>query len=166
MIQTRNNIFETNSSSTHCLVINPDKNFEKKFKLVLNDNGEIEVTGYDQLSEWSAYGFYDKLSYMLSWMYLRENDNPYWSDASELSDFVYPSDYADTCHEDEYQTILEVIQKHFPQVKGIRLTKIKYINWDHQTMPHESGFVIDLEDEEQVEGYLFNDDAIVRVGRD
>lgn len=165
MKQVRNNIFETNSSSTHCLVINPSKDFEKHFNLVLNENSEIEVEGWDQLSDYSAYGFYEKLAYMLSWMYLRENDNPYWSNASELEDFVYPSDYVDTCYEDDYQTILDVIQKHLPNVKGFRLTNLKNINWDHQTMPYENDFVIDF-NEEEIEGYLFNDDCLVRVGRD
>jgi hypothetical protein len=33
-------------------------------------------------------------------------------------------------------------------------------------MPYESDFIIDLYNEEEIEGYLFNDDAIVRVGRD
>lgn len=165
MKQVRNNIFETNSSSTHCLVINPAKDFEKNFNLILNGNDEIEVEGWDQLSECRAYGFYEKLAYMLSWMYLRENDNPYWTDANEIEDFVFPSDYVDTYYEDEYRTILEVIQKHFPNVKGYRLTNIKNINWDHQTMPYESSFIIDF-NEEEIEGYLFNDDAVVRVGRD
>lgn len=166
MIQVRNRLFETNSSSTHSLVINPTPNYEDTHKLVLNDNGEVEVNGWDQTSEFCAYGFYEKLAYMLTWMYLRENDNPYWSDAQEFEDFVYPSDYVDTRYDDEYQTILEVIQKHFPKVTGFRLTNIGDINWDHQTMPYESDFVIDLYDDTQIEGYLFNDDAVVKVGRD
>ena len=166
MIHQRNNIFETNSSSTHSLVITPPENFEKDFDLILNDKNEIEVNGWDQLSEWVAYGFYEKLAYMLSWMYLQDNDDPYWSDATELEDLVYPSDYIDTMHEEEYIAVFNVIKKHFPQVEGLRLTNVKWINWDHQTKPFESDFVIDLEDEEQIEGYLFNDDAIVRVGRD
>jgi hypothetical protein len=167
MIQIRKNCFETNSSSTHSLVITPKKDFEKDFNLILNDKNEIEVNGWDQLSDYVAYGFYEKLAYMLSWMYLRENDNPYWDEEDvERDDFVYPSDYLDTTYEDEYQTILEVIQKHFPQVKGFRLTNISEISWDHQTMPYESDFIIDLYNEEEIEGYLFNDDAIVRVGRD
>ena len=165
MRQLRKNIFETNSSSTHCLVINPSKDFEKHFNLVLNANSEIEVDGWDQLSDYTAYGFYDKLSYMLSWMYLRENDDPEWSEDGELSDFVYPSDNVDAMYSDEYDTILEVIQKHFPVVKGIRLTNVNNICWDHQTMPFESDFVINFT-EEEIEGYLFNDDCIVKVGRD
>lgn len=166
MIQKRYNAFETNSSSTHSLVITPPENFEKDFDLILNDKNEIEVNGWDQLSEWVACGFYEKLAYMLSWMYLQDNDDPYWSDATELEDLVYPSDYIDTMHEEEYIAVFNVIKKHFPQVEGLRLTNVKWINWDHQTKPFESDFVIDLEDEEQIEGYLFNDDAIVRVGRD
>lgn len=166
MIQKRYNLFETNSSSTHSLVITPKKDFENDFNLVLNDKNEIEVEGWDQLSEYCAYGFYEKLAYMLSWMYLQDNDDPYWSDAKELNDLVYPSDYINTTHEDEYEAVLNAIKKHFPDVNGIRLTNVKNINWDHQTMPYESDFVIDLYDEEQIEGYLFNDDALVRVGRD
>lgn len=167
MIQCRNKIFETNSSSTHCLSIRPQKDFEKNFDLVLDANGYIAVTGWDQLSEYVAYGFYEKLAYMLTWMYLRENDNPYWDENdTEREDFAYPSDYLDSMYEDEYQTILKVIQKHFPKVKGLRLTNLKYITWDHQTMPYESDFVISLYSEPQIEGYLFNDDAEVIVGRD
>ena len=167
MKQTRNKIFETNSSSTHSLVITPKKDFEKDFNLVLNDKNEIEVQGWDQLSDYGAYGFYEKLAYMLSWMYLQDNDNPYWDDeGTERNDLVYPSDYIDTMHDDEYDNVYHVIKKHFPQVAGIRLSNISNISWDHQTMPYESDFVIDLYDEDQIEGYLFNDDAIVRVGRD
>lgn len=166
MIQVRNRLFETNSSSTHSLVIAPDKNFEKNFNLVLNNDGMIEVNGWDQNSDYVAYGFYEKLAYMLSWMYLRENDNPSWSDAKEFEDFIYPSDYVDTSYEDEYQTILEVIQKHYPQVKGFVLKNIDDISWDHQTMPYESDFVITLWSEEEIEGYLFNNSVKVVVGRD
>lgn len=166
MRQTRNSIFETNSSSTHSLVINPQADFEKNFNLVLDSDGYISVDGWDQLHEYVAYGFYEKLSYMLTWMYLRENDNPYWSDAEEISDLVYPSDYIDTTYDDDYQTILEIIQKHFPQVKGFRLTNLANVSWDHQTMPYESDFVISLYNEAEIEGYLFNNDVKVVVGRD
>lgn len=167
MKETRQSVFETNSSSTHCIVINPKKDFEKNFKMKLNDKGEIEVDGWDQNSEYCAYGFYEKLAYMLSWMYLRENDNPAWDDAGIVrSDFAYPSDDFDSSYEDEYELILETIQERFPEVKGIRLTNVSNIEWDHQTMPYESDFVIDIWNREQLEGYLFNDDALVRVGRD
>jgi hypothetical protein len=167
MIQTRHNLFETNSSSTHSLVIAPDKDFEKNFNLVLNKDGMIEVDGWDQTSDYVAYGFYEKLAYMLSWMYLRENDNPYWKEDDEpLDDMVYPADNFDSSYEDEYQTILEVIQKHYPQVKGFVLKNIDDISWDHQTMPYESDFVISIWNEEEVEGYLFNDSVKVVVGRD
>lgn len=167
MIQTRKSIFETNSSSTHCIVVTPEKDFEKNFNIILNENNEVVVNGWDQTSEYCAYGFYEKLAYMLSWMYLRENDDPSWDDeGTEHSDFVYPSDYLDTTYEDEYALILETIKEHFPQVEGIRLTNIGDIAWDHQTMPYESDFVIDIWDKEQLEGYLFNDNALVRVGRD
>ena len=167
MITKRENIFETNSSSTHCLVVIPTKDYEKQFKLNLNKSGKITVSGWDQMSEYTAYGFYEKLAYMLSWMYLRENDNPYWDDNDVIrEDFEYPSDNFNSCYADEYDTILKVIQKHYPEVTGIRLVNISDINWDHQTMPHESDFIIEIYNEEQVEGYLFNDSAIVRVGRD
>lgn len=167
MIQVRNNLFETNSSSTHSLVINPDKNFEKNFNLALNNDGMIEVNGWDQNSDYVAYGFYEKLAYMLSWMYLRENDNPYWREYEEpLDDMIYPDDNFDSSYEDEYSIILEVIQKHYPQVKGFVLKNIDDISWDHQTMPYESDFVISIWNDEEVEGYLFNDSVKVVVGRD
>lgn len=166
MINIRYKSFETNSSSTHCLVITPKKDYEKNFEIQLNEEGELAVTGWDQLSEYTAYGLYEKLAYMLSWMYLRENDNPCWTDKKEFEDLVYPSDNFDSMYDDEYETILKCIKKHYPQVNAIRLTDIRWINWDHQTAPYESDFVIDLDNEEQIEGYLFNDDAIVRVGRD
>ena len=166
MKQIRKNLFETNSSSTHSLVITPKKDYEKTFEVPLNSNQEIEVDGWDQYYDYSAYGFLEKLAYMLSWMYIRDNGNPYWSDKKEFEDFVYPSDYIDTYYSNDYDLILEVIQKHYPHVKGYRLKHIDQISWDHQTCPDESDFVIDLYDEEQIEGYLFNDDAVVRVGRD
>ena len=167
MKHIRHNLFETNSSSTHSLVIAPDMYYEKHFTPELNENGMIEVNVWDQNSEHVAYGFYEKLAYMLSWMYLRENDNPYWKEDDEkIDDMIYPSDYFDSSYEDEYHTILEVIQAHYPQVKGFVLKNIDEISWDHQTMPYESDFVITLWDDAQIEGYLFNDSVKVVVGRD
>ena len=167
MKNIRNRLFETNSSSTHSLVIAPDLEMIKQFKPRLNKDGMIEVDGWDQLSDHVAYGFYEKLSYMLSWMYLRENGNPYWrEDDEEIDDMTYPSDYFDSNYEDEYDNILKVIQKHYPEVKGIRLTNVSNISWDHQTMPYESDFIVCLWNEDEIEGYLFNDAVKVIVGRD
>lgn len=167
MRQVRNGLFETNSSSTHSLVINPDPNFTKNFNLVLDENGYIEVDGYDQFNDCVAYGFYEKLAYMLSWMYLRDNDDPSWVDnREELNDMVYPSDYFDSSYENEYSNILDVIRKYFPEVKGFVLKNVGDINWDHQTTPYESDFVISLWNETEIEGYLFNDNVKVVVGRD
>ena len=91
----------------------------------------------------------------------------YWiEDEEPLDDMVYPADNFDSSYEDEYHTILEVIQSHYPQVKGFVLKNINDISWDHQTMPYESDFVITLWDEAQIEGYLFNDSVKVVVGRD
>ena len=79
---------------------------------------------------------------------------------------IYPSDYFDSTYEDEYDNILKVIQKHYPEVKGIRLTNVSNISWDHQTMPYESDFIVCLWNEDEIEGYLFNDSVKVVVGRD
>ena len=165
MIQTRKGIFETNSSSTHCLVVRAHEDYDNTHKIRLDAKGYINVNGWNQINNTVAYGFYEKLAYMLSWMYLR--DYGYYPE-SEEDKFAYPSDDFDSTNEDDYKTILKVIKNHYPEVNGFQVNKVSDIEFDHQTAPdgYYCGFIIDIWNLEQLEGYLFNDDAVVVVGHD
>lgn len=93
MIQIRKNVFETNSSSTHCLVINNDANFSEdafnaKYDVFAGKSEPIYVNGEEIPDGECFVSVQDKLSYLvrLICMQLRseEDDWDYELPANKL----------------------------------------------------------------------------------
>lgn len=92
MIQVRKNIFETNSSTTHCLVIGKTQTLQKKIEEFKKTNGNKIVFGknpYDEVRE-RMYNdptidentsFQDKADILYFSMYV-------WTDCSTVADFL------------------------------------------------------------------------------
>lgn len=67
MEKIRNGVFETNSSSTHAIVV--DTKTDYKTEIFRQDNEVIEVSGWEYGWEWETYNdFHSKLDYMLTMM--------------------------------------------------------------------------------------------------
>ena len=79
MIQIRNSIFETNSSSTHSIIICPEDDYEK-FR-----SGEILITGYE--SGHKAGLFIDRSSAIHILHAKYEDNEPYFRDEYEIETF-------------------------------------------------------------------------------
>jgi hypothetical protein len=174
MICIRENIFETNSSSTHSVCVNFKKliNIDSFDNLVIEGNKCIitAINQMDDFDKWQVRGERDKLNYLFTWMYLRDNGPVMNGSHVFTRDSVsWPEPYGGIetgIYEEEYRNLLSVIQKKYPNVEGISFLNPKNAEFDHQTSPWEEDFIIDLNDSNEIYNYLFNDHLYIQIGHD
>ena len=178
MIQVRHNLFETNSSSTHCI------SFKFKKQQVPIENLRIfgdtcVIYGIDQSDFYPLVsGERDKLDYIFTWMYIRDDnyiayhrwDNDDCEDSINDIDLWWPDSDKPTIdtrqNNDEYQNILESIKRKYPEVEKICFKQAYNSSFDHQTGPFEEDSIIDLTDQDEIYNYLFNNHITVEIGHD
>ena len=141
----RSNIWETNSSSVHSLVI--DKSGLEESNLPINKDGYI-VAHYGNFGrEKETYSDQEsKLSYLLSQCYylsgLPEED--------KFGKFDYGvSDYY-------YESIVDAVINYDHRAKGIEIIGLEP-EIDHQSIPYDGDMnLVDYWDEENVQQFIFN----------
>ena len=174
MICIRENIFETNSSSTHSVCVNFKKliNIDSFDNLVIEGNKCI-ITAINQMDDFGKWqpvrGERDKLNYLFTWMYIRDTD--LYVTGESYPDAVYwPESYGGIytgLSEEQYKNLLSAIQKKYPKVEGISFLNPKNAEFDHQTSPwEEDDFIIDLDDTNEIYNYLFNNHLYIQIGHD
>lgn len=135
--QIRNNVFETNSSSVHTLVICNDGREPSEFKL--NKNGEIEVDfgqfGKDKRIYTSQY---DKLSYLITCLY-----------------YLSGYDISDIYDKWEFRKIQDVVCK-YAGATGIKILCNLEPEIDHQSQPYSEIEIINVYDKEAIIDFVFN----------
>lgn len=141
MLQIRKGVFETNSSSSHAIVVGKKDSMAslEDAKWRLDDNGMIEFYegdlefgwGFDILINW-----YDRLRYAVA-------------------------SCADMCDDDTLDRISSLCEKRIPGCKGLDLSEVKGVI-DHQSMGlfQEALSKISLED------FIFNDRYAVIIDND
>lgn len=134
----REDIFETNSSSVHSLVISNDGREPSKFKL--NKDGEIEIDFGQFGKDLCLYtSQYDKLSYLITCLYyLSEYD-----DISNIYDMW------------EFKRIQEAVCK-YSGATGIKILGEQDPDIDHQSQPYSEISIIDVYDEDAIINFVFN----------
>lgn len=134
----REDVFETNSSSVHSLVISNDGREPSKFKL--NKDGEIEID-FGQFGKDLCFytSQYDKLSYLITCLYyLSEYD-----DISNIYDMW------------EFKRIQEAVCK-YSGATGIKILGEQDPDIDHQSQPYSEISIIDIYDEDAIINFVFN----------
>ena len=140
--QIRKSVFETNSSSVHTLVY-PKGNCSIPISDISKD-GVVTV----QCSDFSYYGYvedlYEKLQYLCSYIALD-----------------------DTIKEmEEDESILDAIKMKDPSVKELKVIHCECAMFDHQTSPYESSCIVNLNDTDSINTFLFNDEIKIKLDRD
>lgn len=141
----RNNIWETNSSSQHSLVV--DKSGLEESNLPINKDGYIVAHYGDFGREKEIYSDQEsKLSYLLSQCYylsrLPEEDK-----FGKIDDAV--SDYY-------YESIVEAVLNYDNRAKGIEIIGPEP-EIDHQSIPYGGDMnLVNYWDEEDVQQFIFN----------
>ena len=160
----RNNIWETNSSSSHTVTIRGMKNLNEHYK---TSSAIIEV----KLDEYGWSGdpcddFYSKLAYALSMVLHTEYPGfDYWDDR-----FVVDQDILEECA--GYQSILKAIQGHFNCCDRIVIRKRIGAYYPYGYIGHQSyedyGSLQDFLDDWNVdiERFLFDDGVTVWISND
>lgn len=150
-IQIRQSTFETNSSSVHTLVL-PKGSCEQVLKP--DEHGKIRVECDDFSDCGVVYGLHEKLSYLCSFIALDHSGSI--------------NENGDMSSEDCWglESILEAIQRKYPDILEIVVTHCYAAQFDHQTHPCNSSCIINLWDIDQIETFLFNDDIKINMGRD
>lgn len=133
----RKNVFETNSSSVHSLVISNEGREQSEFKL--NKEGKIEVDFGDFGKDERLYtSQYDKLSYLITCLYYLSGWN-----------------VEDIYEKWEFEIIEEAICEH-SGAKGIHIVGKNEPHIDHQSMPYSNIEIINAYDEDEVINFVFN----------
>ncbi len=145
--QVRNNLFETNSSSVHTLVISNDGREPSNFKL--NKEGKIEVDFGEFGKDLCLYtSQYDKLSYLMTCLY-----------------YLSGYDIDDIYENWEFENIENAICE-YTGAKGIKiLGKVEpYI--DHQSIPDYDIEIINAYDKDAVINFVFNKNVSLKTDCD
>ena len=133
----RKNVFETNSSSVHSLVISNDGREPSEFKV--NKDGYIEVDfgefGKDERLYTSQY---DKLSYLITCLY-----------------YLSGWDVEDIYEKYEFEYIEKAICE-YSGAKGIRILDKNEPHIDHQSVPYSNIGIINVYDKDEVINFVFN----------
>lgn len=138
MRKIRKEVFETNSSSVHSLVISNDG--LEKSNLKLNKEGKIEITFGSFGKDFNIYSSqYDKLSYLITLLYYISNG------------FNYESIYDNY----EFKLVEEAICE-YTGAKGIKiLTKYKP-EIDHQSQPYYGIEIVNVYNKDEIINFVFN----------
>lgn len=175
MICIRENIFETNSSSTHSVCLNFKKlknnNNYLLDRLTIDNHNRCVITAIDQMedfydSDYKVIGECNKLNYIFTWMYIRDNGLVLTGDPNDSVFWPEPCDINTGTYEEQYINLLGVIQKKYPEVEGFCFLNPKNAEFDHQTSPWEEDFPINLYDPDEIYDYLFNDHTYIQIGHD
>ena len=141
----RNNIWETNSSSIHSLVV--DKSGLEESNLPINKDGYI-VAHYGSFGrEKEIYSDQEsKLSYLLSQCYYLSR----LSEEDKFGKFDYGS------HDYYYESIVDAILNYDHRAKGIEIVGLEP-EIDHQSIPYGGDMnLVNYWDEEDVQQFIFN----------
>lgn len=145
MKKIRQNVFETNSSSVHSLVINSEGLEPSNLKIDPKTDHIIVNTQYFG-KEYNIYNDQeDKLSYLITYIIAdlqREYDNDEILAVELFKDYHFIN--------------IENIIKEYCNCSGVIVNIDEEGGLDHQTSPHESECIINLYDEEEIKNFIFN----------
>ena len=145
MKKIRQNVFETNSSSVHSLVINSEGLEPSNLKIDPKTDHIIVNTQYFG-KEYNIYSTQeDKLSYLITYIITDLQRN---YDNDEILAIELFKDY-------RFINIENII-KNYCNCSGIIVNIDEEGGFDHQTSPYESGCIINLYDEEEIKNFIFN----------
>ena len=157
MLQVRKNVFETNSSSTHSLVISK-KDREYDYCLPVEDDGTLVVT-------FGEFGWgpevlaqpIEKLTYLVTDrcnLYDLSEEDPH--EGEELQEFIKS--------DENIQEIIEVVKSCCPDVQDIRFElcdswdPFGYVDHQSQGTSYESGL--------SIEEIIFSNKVIILIDND
>lgn len=148
---TRNGFFETNSSSTHSIVIKRSYRLDTSF--VLEPDGSLLIHPGEFGWEWRNY--YDcrsKASYCLTW--LKEMEHNYKKDISAHTELF-----------------IEVLKKNTKANRIVFVPRINdYREWgyiDHQSIENGGGALVPAwENNQTLETFIFSPESILQTGND
>lgn len=145
MKKIRQNVFETNSSSVHSLVINSEGLEPSNLKIDPKTDHIIVNTQYFG-KEYNIYNSQeDKLSYLITYIIADLQRN--YDDDEILTVELFK----------DYRFIdIENIIKEYCNCSGIIVNIDEEGGFDHQTSPHESGCIIDFYNNQEVKNFIFN----------
>ena len=146
MKKIRQNVFETNSSSVHSLVISSEGLEPSNLKIDPKTDHVIVNTQYFG-KEYNIYSTQeDKLSYLITYIITALQ---YKYDNQEILEVELFKDYR--------FIYIENIIKNYCNCSGITVVINEEGGFDHQTSPYQSDCIIDFyDDSETIENFIFN----------
>ena len=146
MKKIRQNVFETNSSSVHSLVISSEGLEPSNLKIDPKTDHIIVNTQYFG-KEYNIYNTQeDKLSYLITYIITALQ---YKYDNQEILEVELFKDYR--------FIYVENIIKNYCNCSGITVVINEEGGFDHQTSPYQSDCIIDFyDDSETIENFIFN----------
>ena len=167
MIKIRSNLFETNSSSTHSLVVS-DYDREYNYNLPIDNYGVLQIPFGEFGWEWCIYREpIDKLSYLITdrieYDYERESAIEGLEDEYLINEALNRDEFIE---QPAIQEIFKAIKEACPNVREIKLVKApgNYASIfgciDHQSCGTSHDFDLPLKD------FIFNTGVIIITGND
>ena len=146
--QIRSNVYETNSSSVHTLVISNDGREPSKF--ILDKDGYLHIDYGEFDSTYNLYTEqYDKLSYLITLCYYCTN--------------MYNSEIRNTY---QFKNI-ETAVKNYTGCTGIIIDGLQEPYIDHQSIPEYGDIgIIDIDNEDSIINFVFNSYVGLKTYRD
>lgn len=155
-VQTRSNVFETNSSSSHSLTLSKDDLVPQTFDKKTLRNGVVDIELGDYNWEWRRYhDVKNKLRYLIT--QLTDGKLPEGDDPQALTETLIERN-------EQFRLLSDVVHKHtgcelrvLPSDGGI----------DHQSARGDAAVGMELFDSAQrLQAFLFNENAYVETGND
>lgn len=140
MIQIRFNAFETNSSSTHCLVLstsNSNKKFKDRYEEFLKSKLALYPFGYTPTYFTILDDPLDKIRYLYS-VYCQSYDNEEY--------------YEDTCN----NKLFSMLRKNFPNIEFLASEKNTYSFDDCEYLTSDDEINCILESDDIFLNFIFN----------
>ena len=145
MKKIRQNVFETNSSSVHSLVINSEGLEPSNLKIDPKTDHIIVNTQYFG-KEYNIYNDQeDKLSYLITYIITNLQSN---YDDDEILAVELFKDY--------HFINIENIIKEYCNCSGVIVNIDEEGGFDHQTSPYESECIVNLYDDNEIKNFIFN----------
>lgn len=147
MKQSRNNVFETNSSSVHAISINKSGLEPSKLTKDKNNNIVVRLGFFSCDGELTTQN--EKMSYLMTSMY-----------------YVCPDITLENNRNYTYEIVKDTICT-YANASDIVLTGVGDAYIDHQSLPRDdSDLIINVYDEETIIDFIFNKYVTVKMYRD
>jgi hypothetical protein len=140
-------------------------NYNDLISLINENTLTITACNQNEFSNGVVNTTLEKLQYMLTWICIKYFETVMYIAPKQIS-FSQKGEFSIEKYFELSEFVKAVSKLTKIDINTITINFNGIVQWDHQTTPDESRFVIDFKDENAIIGYLCDPLVSVQIGRD